>query len=38
MEKYQSMLPAIKDNLERAKKYPLNNDDLYDHFFKDLIK
>ena len=29
---------AILDNLERAKKYPLNNDDLYDHFFKDLIK
>ena len=38
MEQYQSMLPAIEDNLNRAKKYPLNNDDLYEHFFKDLIK
>ena len=38
MEKYESMLPAVQDNLEWAKKYPLNNDDLYEHFFKDLIK
>ena len=35
---YKSMLPAVYDNLERAKKYPLNNDDLYDQFFKNLIK
>ena len=38
MEQYESMLPAIEDNLNRAKKYPLNNDDLYEQFFKELIK
>ena len=37
MEQYKSMLPAIEDNLNRAKEYPLNNDDLYEQFFKKLI-
>lgn len=37
MEQYVSMLPAIEDNLNRAKKYPLNNDDLYTQFFEKLI-
>jgi len=36
-ERYESMMPAIKDNLKRAKKYPLNNNDMYDNFFKELI-
>lgn len=38
IEQYYAMMPAIEDNLSRAKKYPLNNDDLYEHFFKDMIK
>jgi glycosyltransferase involved in cell wall biosynthesis len=37
MEQYIGMMPAIEDNLNRAKKYPLNSDDVYTEFFEKLI-
>jgi len=36
-EKYQEMLPYIKANYEKCFEWPLNNDMLYDNYYKDII-
>jgi len=38
LEKYQSMLPAIKMNFDKCFEYTLNNDMIYDKFFKKIIE
>jgi hypothetical protein len=38
LEKYQEMLPYAKINFEKCFKWPLNNDMLFDMYYKDIIK
>jgi hypothetical protein len=37
LEKYQEMLPYIEANYKKCFEWPLNNDMLYDNYYKDII-